>query len=585
MSVDPQTHLSAAADTSSDNRDQVQPTRPYRAVLVALGVALTTALLAGLLGPSPASGMDENDGASGEETAEAPVPDITFPVAGPSAFTDTWGACRGTGCSRSHKGVDIFGEKLQPLVAAEDGVITGVRRSALGISGNTIILESDAGWRYIYVHVNNDSPGTDDGANPQGWITANRIRVGDRVSAGDVIGYLGDSGNAENTPNHVHFEIHQPGVGAINPTAAVLAARDAGRVITTSALASTEEGRAEHSPTVVAWYQALLKRDPTEAELFAWTDRLDIEFANKNDLIADLTMAPERRNVAGAIVRSFEVVLDRPPTLNEIRRWEEAMREGTTIDSLNAVLLESSAFVDRHGELTDEAFINVMFQSGSGANAGEEDMASWLALLSEGAPRSELAVHWAESYSIKDRTWHALEVIQAFRAALDRMPTPEEETAWVSHLNSGGLIQDIVETIRSGETAAPASDAGGEATEGDATEGDATEADATEGETAEDETAENEVAESEDPAAAEADAAEGTGDDDGTTEQTAVEEDAAEEPAAEGDALRAVDAPAEGSSLAGETASTNANDDAGEAPADDASGEASEPSEDDTPSE
>jgi hypothetical protein len=529
--------------------------------------------------------MEENEEASSEE-AQAPVPDITFPVAGPSAFTDTWGACRGTGCSRSHKGVDIFGEKLQPLVAAEDGVITGVRRSALGISGNTIILESDAGWRYIYVHVNNDSPGTDDGANPQGWITANRLRVGDRVSAGDVIGYLGDSGNAENTPNHVHFEIHQPGVGAINPTAAVLAAREAGRVVATSALASTPEGRAEHAPTVVAWYQALLKRDPTDAELFAWTDRFDIGFANKSDLIADLTMAPERRNVAGAIIRSFEVVLDRPPTLNEIRRWEEAIRGGTTIDSLNAVLLDSGSFNDRHGELSNEAFINVMYRSGSGADANEEEMASWSALLNDGAPRSELAVHWAESYTVKDRTWHAVEVIQAFRAGLDRMPTPDEQSAWVSHLDGGGLIQDVVETIRSGETAGPATDNADGATDADV-ETESEDPAAAEAETDGADTADDDSADTAEGDADTADDAADTSDEDMADEGMADDavDDAAEGSATEASGLTAGDAPAEASSLAGETASTDTDTDTDtEASAEEAEQD-SDAAEDDAPSE
>lgn len=560
MSVDPQTHPSVAADTSSEPRDQVQTTRPYRAVLVALGVALSTALLAGLLGPSPASGMDENESAPAEDTAEVPVPDIMFPVAGPSAFTDTWGACRGSGCSRAHKGVDIFGVKLQPLVAAADGVITGVRRSALGISGNTIILESDDGWRYIYVHVNNDSPGTDDGANPQGWITANRLRVGDRVSAGDVIGYLGDSGNAENTPDHVHFEIHQPGVGAINPTGAVLAAREAGRVIGTAALASTAEGRAEHGPTVVAWYQALLKRDPTDAELFAWTDRFDIGFANKNDLIADLTMAPERRNVAGPIIRSFEVVLDRAPSLNEIRKWEEAIRGGTTVDSLNAVLLDSGAFADRHGELSDEAFINLLYRSGSGVDASEEELAGWVALFNEGAPRSELAVHWADSYAVKDRTWHDVEVIQAFRAALDRMPTPDEQASWVNHLNSGGLIQDVVETIRSGETNGPGDETAGtdedDAAAEDSTADTASEESTTEESTTEEAATDETAVEGTDDVAAGDTAADDAAAGDAATEEPEAEDAAGEESAVEEDAATD-EAAAEGaSSLAGETAST-----------------------------
>ncbi|MEM9651143.1 MAG: DUF4214 domain-containing protein [Actinomycetota bacterium] len=514
MSVDPQSHQPDSDGPEPRQTGDAAPVGRLRVAVLAAVVSFGIATLAGLLGPSPASGVDE---AADAETADqlagqvasTGVPDIMFPVVGPSAFTDTWGACRGVGCSRRHKGVDIFGVKLQPLVAAEDGVITGVRRSGLGISGNTIVLESDAGWRYLYIHVNNDSPGTDDGANPQGWITANRLRVGDRVSAGDVIGYLGDSGNAEDTPNHVHFEIHQPGVGAINPTPAVLAAREAGRVVTVASLASTVEGRAEYAPTVVAWYEALLKRPPTDKELFAWTDRFDIGFANLNDLIADLTMAPERRNVAGPIIRSFDVVLDRSPSLNEIRLWGDAIRTGTTVDALNKALLDSGAFRDRHGELTDEQFIRVMYQLGGGTDPTEEQLVGWLELLADGASRTEVAVHWVDSYTVKDRTWHKVEVIQAFRAGLDRMPTPDEEARWVGHLDAGGLVPDVVEAIRSERTAAQqaTADDGGDSTDTEA--GETTDPTEDDGEaTAEDEPATADAAASTDT---EADSGDGAG--------------------------------------------------------------------------
>ncbi|MGB5759628.1 MAG: peptidoglycan DD-metalloendopeptidase family protein, partial [Acidimicrobiales bacterium] len=375
-------------------------------------------------------------------------PAIVFPVVGPTSYVDTWGACRGTGCSRGHKGVDIFAHKLAPLVAAADGVITADRRSAMGLSGNTVVITDDNGWRYLYIHLNNDSPGTDDGWNPQGWILPNRLRVGDRVEAGQVIGYVGDSGNAETTPSHVHFELHRPGVGAINPTPAVLLAQREGRVIPVAGLASTAEGRAEYGPVVSAWYRALLKREPTDEELFAWTDRFDIGFATTDDLIADLTMAKPRRDPAGNVVRAFRVSLDRTPTINEIRLWEEAYRNGTDLDGITSTLIDSAPFRDLHGELSDEEFIKVIYRNATGIEPSPKRLDDWLALFAEGSPRSELTAYWADSYSVKNSTWHGLEVIQSFRAAADRMPTDDEYAQWVAHLDGGGLIADVVDAIR-----------------------------------------------------------------------------------------------------------------------------------------
>src|SRR5262249_46808155 len=73
------------------------------------------------------------------------------------------------------------------------------------------------GWEYWYIHINNDTPGTDDGANPRQWRFAPGIAVGTHVKAGQFIAYMGDSGDAETTQAHLHFELHEPSGTAIDP--------------------------------------------------------------------------------------------------------------------------------------------------------------------------------------------------------------------------------------------------------------------------------------------------------------------------------------------------------------------------------
>lgn len=383
-----------------------------------------------------------------EEPEEPLVRELMFPIVGPVTYSDTWGACRGSGCRRSHKGADIFGAKLAPLVAAADGVIVSVRRTALTTAGNKIVIEDDEGWRYVYFHLNNDTPGTDDGANPQAWIIANRLRVGDRVEAGDVVGYLGDSGNAERTPNHLHFEVHQPDVGAINPTPSLDAATDAGRIVPVAGLASDAAGRAEHEGTIVSWYRALLERDPTAKELFAWADRFDIGFADRDDLIADLTMAPQRYRPSGTVLRAYQVGLDRRPSISELRSMERSNRDGA--DHLDVVrsLLDGDEFAAEHGTLSDAEFIEIVYHNARGRAPSSGVRAYWRGQLGEGRPRAEMAAYFVDSYGLKNRTWHDLEVIQAFRAALDRLPNDAELDRWVDHLDDGGLIVDVVDSIR-----------------------------------------------------------------------------------------------------------------------------------------
>ncbi len=138
-------------------------------------------------------------------------PPIVFPIVGEYRFTDTFGAPRDGG-RRRHAGADIFAEKLVPIVAVADGVVEKVSEARL--AGQYVIVRHDNGWRSKYLHLNNDTSGTDDGL-ALGY--AEGIEEGVQVRAGMVIGFVGDSGNAETTAPHLHFALHQPNGLPINP--------------------------------------------------------------------------------------------------------------------------------------------------------------------------------------------------------------------------------------------------------------------------------------------------------------------------------------------------------------------------------
>jgi hypothetical protein len=135
---------------------------------------------------------------------------IVFPMLGNVTWTDTFGASRGGG-TRKHIGQDLAAEKMRPLLACFDGVL---RRYS--------ILSTD-GYTANYIHINNDTPGTDDGEGGDEYAYAPGVWDGVSVVAGQMIAYCGDSGNAEETIPHLHFELFSKN-GVFNAANSLLAA-------------------------------------------------------------------------------------------------------------------------------------------------------------------------------------------------------------------------------------------------------------------------------------------------------------------------------------------------------------------------
>jgi murein DD-endopeptidase MepM/ murein hydrolase activator NlpD len=128
-----------------------------------------------------------------------------FPVYGPSSYVDTFGAPRAD--VAYHHGNDIFGQLGQPLLAVADGQLFSVGWNKIG--GNRLWLRDSQGNQFYYAHLSAFSTLAVDGAH---------------VQAGDVIGFLGNSGDAITTPVHLHFEVHPVSLlylgydGAVDPT-------------------------------------------------------------------------------------------------------------------------------------------------------------------------------------------------------------------------------------------------------------------------------------------------------------------------------------------------------------------------------
>jgi hypothetical protein len=186
-------------------------TVPRRALCHTVAVLVAAVAVLGV--PRPAHAV-----LLGEMAAYA----LEFPVAGEHHLWDTFWASRSHGI---HHAQDIMADKGTPVVAAASGTVRLVNWTAgAGMDPSrccAIVLAHDDGWESVYIHLDNDSPGTDDG---EGWGIAEGIAPGVHVDAGQVIGYVGDSGNAESTAPHLHFELYAPDGTLVNPFRALIAA-------------------------------------------------------------------------------------------------------------------------------------------------------------------------------------------------------------------------------------------------------------------------------------------------------------------------------------------------------------------------
>jgi Peptidase family M23 len=169
----------------------------------ARGVLLLFFSLLGLAGASSAA-----------SSARGVAPTLIFPVAAATTYQDDFGAPRAGG---PHQGNDILAARKSPAVAVESGTVEFWTTSAS--AGCMLYLHGASGTTYLYIHLNNDlTAGNDNrGKCVAGTAYAKGLKDGAHVQAGQLVGYVGDSGDANGIHPHLHFEVHPKGGRAVDP--------------------------------------------------------------------------------------------------------------------------------------------------------------------------------------------------------------------------------------------------------------------------------------------------------------------------------------------------------------------------------
>jgi hypothetical protein len=323
-----------------------------------------------------------------------------------------------------------MGNKMLKLLACTNGTIVELRHQA---SGNSLYLKGDDGWYYCYLHINNDRPGTDDGSNSFQHAFAPGMAIGKRVLKGDHIAYLGDSGNAESTGAHLHFEIRMPNArwynaAAVNPKYALDAAEPAKlrAKVPNSAFAPLRDARA------FAEQQAndFLGGVPSIAWLASAVSDLEGGVVDLDAFVENLLADRGAAGVTAPTIRLYLGYFLRVPDHSGLDYWIRQVRAGRPLDLASSQFAASSEFIRRYGELDNEGFLVQIYRNLFDRDPDPSGRDYWLRRLNGGAKRGWVMRQFCESSEYQRKTASQVRVIQVFHAMGRRAPRQDEYVWW-----------------------------------------------------------------------------------------------------------------------------------------------------------
>lgn len=389
----------------------------------------------GFLPPRPAS-----------ERHERPM---MFPILGRTTWSDTYLAPRGGG--RRHEGQDLLAAKMAKLLAVTDGVIVELRHRS---SGNSLYLRGDDGWYYCYLHINNDTPGTDDGANRFTQAFAPGMANGVRVRRGQHIAFVGDSGNAEGTAPHCHFEIRMPNAkwynaAAVNAKYSLDAAQPAGD--TSQVPPETFAPWNKADDLIRRQYTDLLGRTASAANLAHWSGQLNQGKVTPEAMMQTFLESEEADDKTHSVARLYQAFFLRNADIDGFQFWTERRRGGYSLSSIADSFAGSTEFVRRYGTLSNAAFVDQIYRNVLGRTPDRNGKAFWTSRLDGGGSRGDVMVQFSNSNEYRFTQWRRTQVIVAYGCMLRRMPTTEEINVWSSQFAKGGSTRDLLALLRTSD--------------------------------------------------------------------------------------------------------------------------------------
>jgi hypothetical protein len=410
---------------------------------LALGLVVTAATAAGSVSmarPAAADGTSQ----------------ICWPVEGPGdelpgvapeatiSWSDTFGAPRS---GHSHEGQDLMSVRALKgrfLLAATAGVVQEVQlNQGKPTAGNRVVILGDDGNFYVYLHVNNDTPGTDDGMATFAQAFPAGITQGARVTAGQPVAYLGDSGNAEETGPHLHFEIrprtaatHWSTQAPINPATMLRAAASCPST-RLAPFVSVDE-------VVQRQYLDVFNRAIDPSGRTYWSDRIHAGLDTPVTFITRLIGTPEFDATVAPVARLYWAYFLRIPDTDGLLYWMGQYAAGMKLTDISQRFSTSPEFQSQYSSAANDpgAFVDLVYGNVLGRSPDPDGRAYWVSQLTAGMSRGHMMTLFSESAEFVAKKASEVRVLGAYVGMLRRSPDPGGLAYW-SSMGVAALVPGI----------------------------------------------------------------------------------------------------------------------------------------------
>jgi hypothetical protein len=338
------------------------------------------------------------------------------------------------------------------LLAVTDGTIIELRHQS---SGNSLYLKGDDGWYYCYLHINNDDPGTDNGANQFKYAFAPGMATGKRVLKGEHIAFLGDSGNAEATGAHCHFEIRMPNAKWYNAAAVnakySLDASEPAKVrpkVANTAFAPLSDA-ATFAKQQVTDFLGIV---PSAAFVARATESLEGGVQTPDAFTASMLNYDGATKQSAPTTRLYLGFFLRIPDYSGLDYWIRKVRAGTPLDTAASQFAAGSEFVRRYGSMDNGAYVTQLYTNLFSRDPDSAGLDYWTRRLDGGAKRGWVMRQLCESSEYQRKTAAQVKVIQIHAAMLKQAPSAAEYQRWTDWIAATGTtgVTDLVKYLRTG---------------------------------------------------------------------------------------------------------------------------------------